>query len=102
MRFNVHVAAFVLGSWCDCGGNYFRGWGDALNLAAWFVSLVGPVVARAIIALGFTAVSFAGVTVAMSSLVTLAQNNWSSVPTTVLQLASLSGIPEALGMIMSA
>jgi hypothetical protein len=58
--------------------------------------------ARALIALGFTAVSFAGVTTAMSSLVSTAQSSWSALPYSVLSLASMSGIGEALGMIMSA
>jgi uncharacterized membrane protein len=73
-----------------------------MTLAAWLVSLVGPLVARAVIALGFTAVSFAGVTVAMNSLVQLAQTSWSAMPSNVLAIASLSGIPECLGMMMSA
>jgi len=73
-----------------------------MPLAAWLVSLVGPMAARALIALGFTAVSFAGVTTAMTALVNLAQTSWSSMPANVLAIASISGIPEALGMITSA
>ena len=73
-----------------------------MNLAAWLLSLVAPLVVRGVIALGFTSVVFTGVTELVNSLVSTAQSNWSSLPTTVLQLASLSGIPEVLGMIFGA
>ncbi len=73
-----------------------------MTIAAWLLALIGPLVVRGIIALGFTAVTLTGVTVAANSLVEIAQTNWSSMPLTVLQLASLSGIPEALGVILGA
>lgn len=73
-----------------------------MPIAAWLMQLIGPLATRALIALGFTAVSFAGVTAAANSLVTIAQNSWSALPSSVLAIASMSGIPEALGMIMSA
>jgi len=74
----------------------------ALPVAAWVMTMVGPVVVRAMAALGFTAVTFTGVTVATNSLITLAQSNWSAMPVAVLQIASLSGIPESLGLIAGA
>lgn len=73
-----------------------------MNIAAWLIAMVGPVVIRGIIALGFTAVTLTGVTAASNQLVQIAQQNWASIPTTVMQLASLSGIPEMLGMISGA
>lgn len=73
-----------------------------MTIAAWLIGLVGPLVARGIIALGFTAVTLTGVTVSANLLVSTAQSNWSSMPVAVLQLASLSGIPEALGVILGA
>lgn len=73
-----------------------------MPLAAWLLSLVGPFAIRAIIALGFTAVSFGGVTLASNALITLAQSYWSGMPLIALQLASLSGIPESLGMVLGA
>lgn len=73
-----------------------------MNWATWALALVGPVVARAVIALGFTAVTFSGVELAANQLVAMAQANWSSMPLAVLQLASLSGIPEFLGMTFGA
>ncbi len=72
------------------------------NLIQWLLAAVGPLVARAMIALGFTAVTFTGVTAAVNSLVTYAQSYWSVLPYDVLQLAHLTGVPECLGMIMAA
>lgn len=72
------------------------------NLAAWLLALVGPLVMRAVVALGFTAVTFTGVSVLANSLITMAQQNWAGMPLVVLQVAGLSGIPECLGMIAGA
>lgn len=64
--------------------------------------MVSPIVIRLVVALGFTAVTFTGVTATVDVLVAYAQTQWSSIPNTVLQLASLSGIPEFLGMVFGA
>lgn len=73
-----------------------------MPLVAWLLSLVGPFAIRAIVALGFTSVTFAGVTALSDTLITSAQSSWSGLPLVVLQLSSLSGIPEALGLIIAA
>lgn len=73
-----------------------------MSIAAWLLALVGPVVVRALIACAFTAVTFVGVTGVVDQLVTLAQTDWAALPADVLSLAGLSGIPQALGMILGA
>jgi len=73
-----------------------------MNIFAWVLTAVGPIVIRVIAALGFTAVSYTGVTALVGQLVATAQSNWSAVPTSVLQLATLSGIPQVLGMLFGA
>lgn len=73
-----------------------------MNVAAWLLTLVGPLVFRIVAALGFTAVTYTGVTALINQLVSTAQSNWSSIPTAVLQLCTLSGIPQVLGMIFGA
>ncbi|WP_070270665.1 DUF2523 domain-containing protein [Duganella sp. HH101] len=73
-----------------------------LNIATFLMGLIGPLVLRAIVALGFTAVTYTGVTALVSSLVSSAQSNWSAMPSAVLQLAALSGIPQVMGMIFGA
>lgn len=72
------------------------------QLASWILTLAGPLVIRMIVALGFTAVTYTGVTALVNSLVATAQNNWASLPTTLLQLCTLSGIPQVMGMIFGA
>jgi hypothetical protein len=73
-----------------------------MNVIAWLLTVLGPLAIRVIVALGFTAVSYTGVTALVSQLVTIAQSNWASLPTVVLQLATLSGIPQVMGMIFGA
>lgn len=73
-----------------------------MPLFAWILSIVAPLVVRGVIALGFTAVTFTGVTAAASSLLSLAQTRWSGVSVDVLQIATLTGIPESLGIIAGA
>lgn len=73
-----------------------------MTIWAWLLAAVGPLAVKVLVALGFTAVAFTGVQVLVSQLVQLAQANWSAMPFAVLQLAALSGVPQALGMICAA
>lgn len=72
------------------------------TLAAFLLSMVAPLLVRGLVALAFTAVTFTGVTELIGGMVTLAQNNWAAMPLAVLQLCTLSGIPEVMGMIFGA
>lgn len=73
-----------------------------MTWASFLLALIGPLAVRVILALGFTAVTFTGVTVTANALITYAQNSWSALPVAVLQLASLSGIPDFFGMVFGA
>lgn len=73
-----------------------------MTIIAWLMSAIGPLAVRALIALGFTAVTFTGVTTVVNTLVGMATANWSAMPAGVLQLAALSGIPQVMGMIFGA
>lgn len=73
-----------------------------MSIAAFLLAMVGPIVIRAIIALGFTVLTFTGVAVVVGQLVSAAQANWAAMPAGVLQLAALSGIPTGLGMVFGA
>lgn len=73
-----------------------------MTLWATLLAMVVPFVVRAIIGLGFTLVTFTGVNLVVTQLVTGAQSSWASMPLAVLQLAALSGIPEVLGMLFGA
>lgn len=72
------------------------------QLFAWLLAALGPLAIRVVAALGFTAVSYTGVTQLVGQLVTMAQNNWAAMPTAVLQLCTLSGIPQVMGMVFGA
>lgn len=73
-----------------------------MRLVQWLLALAGPMAIKVLVALGFCAVSFAGVQALVNQLIVMAQNNWAAMPVAVLQLSSLSGIPESLGMIAGA
>jgi hypothetical protein len=73
-----------------------------MNLFSWIMAAAVPLAVRIIAALGFTAVTYTGVTALVNELVGIAQQNWSAMPTAVLQLCTLSGIPQVLGMIFGA
>lgn len=63
---------------------------------------IGPLAIRALVAVGFASVSFAGVTAAFSGLQSYAQTAWSGLPADVLALASLAQVPAALGLVFGA
>lgn len=73
-----------------------------MTFAAFLLGMVGPLVIRAFIALGFTAITYTGVTAIVSALVSTAQSNWAALPAGALQLATLSGIPQGLGVVFGA
>jgi hypothetical protein len=73
-----------------------------MNLFTWLLTAIGPLVVRVVAALGFTAVTYSGVTLIVTNLVTFAQSSWAALPVAVLQLATLSGIPQVMGMIFGA
>lgn len=73
-----------------------------MTLGAFLASAVGPLVIRALLAVGFTAVTFAGVQTAVNGLIASAQSNWAAAPAGVIQFASLAGVPEGLGVICAA
>lgn len=72
------------------------------NLFLWVIALVGPVVKKALVLLGIGVVTYASVTTLAASVVSHAQSNWGQVTGAVLQISSLGGIPEVLGIITGA
>ena len=72
------------------------------TVAAFIFANIGAWAVKALIGVGFAAVSFAGVTAAFAGLISYAQSSWSSLPADVLQLATIAGVPEGLGLIFGA
>lgn len=73
-----------------------------MSWAAWLLAMVAPLVVRGVIGLGFSVITFAGVQLAVTALVSSAQSSWAAMPAAVLQLVALSGIPQSLGMLFGA
>lgn len=73
-----------------------------MTMIDWILALIAPILVRAVGALGFSAVAYVGVEALIQSLIVAAQNNWGSIPASILQLASVGGLPEALGMVFGA
>jgi hypothetical protein len=63
---------------------------------------VGPLAIRALVAVGFGVVTFAGVQTAFAALTGYAQQYWSALPSSVLALASMCGVDVALGLVFGA
>lgn len=62
------------------------------GLGTFFAAIAGPVVKRALTALGFGVVSYAAMTAALNAALSAAKQSW----------AGLSGFPEALALIQMA
>ena len=73
-----------------------------MTWAVFLLSLVGPIVVRAIIAIGLSVVTVTGMTALVSSLVTAAQGYYGGMPSAILGLAALSGVPAGLGLVFGA
>lgn len=72
------------------------------TLAAWLMTLAGPLVLRALTVLGIGTVTFTGVTSSLQTLIQMAVTNYAGLSADVLALAGLAGIPQAIGIICGA
>lgn len=72
------------------------------TLATLLMTMIGPLVMRALLVVGFGTVTFVGVTAGLDSVISFAVASWSTLPASVLQLASLAGIPAGMGIICGA
>lgn len=73
-----------------------------MNLAAWLLTIAGPLVVRALAYIGIVAATVTGVDVAFAGLLTQLQTSSAAMPPTVLQLLGLAGAPQAIGIIWGA
>ncbi len=72
------------------------------TLAGFIIAITGPVVLRIMMVLGLSVITFTGVTDLVQQLIGSAQSSWGALPSQVLGLAALAGVPEALGIICGA
>ena len=72
------------------------------EIGAWLLAIAWPIVKRVLLAMGIGVVTYGG----LSLIATQVQNEiaalWSGLPITLLQIGSLAGIPQSIGITMSA
>lgn len=73
-----------------------------MTWASFILTLVGPIAVKLLAFFGIALTTITGVDLAFQTLQTYATSNWSGLPASVLQLASLAGVPTALGIIFGA
>lgn len=72
------------------------------GLAAWLLSLAWPLVKKVLVALGIGYATYEGLSVLMANVTGLIQDKWGQAPTTVLQILTIFGFSQALGIILGA
>lgn len=73
-----------------------------MTWATWLLSMAGPLVLRVFTTLGLGVMTFTGVTASLQGLIDMATSNWASMGADILALASIAGLPQALGIICGA
>lgn len=73
-----------------------------MNLAAFLVAMVGPLVARLLASLGVSLVVMAGLVGAMAVLKSTMLSNLNALPSDALLLGGLLGIWQCVGMVLGA
>ena len=64
--------------------------------------LIGPIVRKVLVALGFGIISYAAVKATVDSLIDSAKSNFDALPSSVIAYVSLIGIGDCLGIIAGA
>lgn len=74
----------------------------AMGIGTWLGAMMQPLVAKVLMALGFSVISVVGVSTALAQIKGLLIANLMGVPAAGLQLALLAGTGEALGILFGA
>lgn len=70
------------------------------NFGAFLVALAGPLARRVMLSLGLGVISFAGLSVVASQVVTAVQDKYATIGGPVLDLLNLIGTGTALGIVL--
>jgi hypothetical protein len=73
-----------------------------MPFAALLVALTGPVVIRAMIALGLGVITYVGFSALVSTVTGYVQSSYASLPLAALQLLALGGWNTAIGILLGA
>jgi len=72
------------------------------SLAAWLMGIITPVAKQLLVGLGFGFVTYTGVSVAFDGMVSSLTNQLSTIPPGIVAYANLSGVFDAMGLILAA
>lgn len=72
------------------------------TIAAFFASSIGPLVKRALVAIGIGTITYAGLDTAFAAARDLVVSNYGQMPGNVADLVSLAGVGQAIGIILGA
>lgn len=70
------------------------------NLAAFLLAMAGPLAARVLVAIGVGILTYEGVILVAGQIQTQVVNLWGQLPLAFTQLAALSGVSTAVGIII--
>lgn len=73
-----------------------------MNLWSFLAAAVGPLAKRVLIALGFTIVSYAGLSPLVNSALANVTSNLGQLPTTAYALANYAGVTECIAILFAA
>lgn len=73
-----------------------------MTLFSFLAAAVGPLAIRILLALGISAITFVGVDVAVAALVNRVVSSYAGLPVATLQLCSLAGVGQGLGVVLGA
>lgn len=73
-----------------------------MGFAQLLMAMVSPLIARIMVTLGLSMVTFVGMDLVMDQVIATAQNAWGGLPAGILQLAGLAGVGQALSIIFGA
>ncbi|MBX9935725.1 MAG: DUF2523 domain-containing protein [Burkholderiaceae bacterium] len=72
------------------------------TLAAFLMSMIGPLAIRVLTMVGISILTFTGVTESLDFLIQGVKTNYAGLPSDLLGLAGLAGVPQAIGLILGA
>lgn len=73
-----------------------------MPLGAWLIGMVGPLLGKILLTLGFQVVTVTGMVAVISGLKGLFMTHLGAVPAAGMQLALLGGVGEGLGIVFGA
>ncbi len=74
----------------------------ALPLAPFLISLAWPIAKKVLLALGIGMITYGGLSLIAGQVVTQVQAYWGQMPISILQIGSLLGIPQSIGILLGA